>query len=212
MGLLERPMVQGLVWGLIFGDLHLALSVSAVFELFWLDLIPAGTFIPPNTAISNLAALSTIYFLGLTSPDQAVVPIIVAMPLSWVVARLEHVQRYWQNSSYNALLRDVKSASKKYSPARFVRKSIIQSVALYFVIFEACAIGLIVIMSLLRLHGFHVLPQHQLGWGHLWMAASFGPLLSLRLTRAYTFLIIAVCGIAAAGFFELWNPLEITIP
>ncbi|WP_342448593.1 PTS sugar transporter subunit IIC [Desulfobaculum xiamenense] len=202
VGILERPLVQGLVWGLVTGDVSLALSVSAVFELFWLDLIPAGTFIPPNAAASNLAALMLIHFFGFTTPAEAMFPILFSLPLSWFAARLEQFQRYRQNAAYDALQAQVRlGRDTAYAPARLVERSILQSGILYFVFFVASLMGLIVLTGMLLSNGFLHMQTDALGWGHLWVAASFGPLLSLRSMRAYALLVAGACCVTVAAFF-----------
>ncbi|MFK4765004.1 PTS sugar transporter subunit IIC [Desulfobaculum sp. SPO524] len=199
VGILERPMVQGLIWGIVTGDMTLALSVSAFFELFWLDLIPAGTFIPPNAAAANLAALTLVHFFGFSTPAEVVFPLLFSLPLGWIAARVEYLHRNFQNASYNSLQAQVglSASPGDYAPGRLVRRSIMQMGVLSFAFFEASVLVLIVIVNFFLMRGFLHLPADAVTWGHLWIAASIGPLLSLRSAKAYALIFVLAGGIAA---------------
>lgn len=172
--------------------MQLSLSVAAFFELFWLDLIPAGTFIPPNTSATTLSALTIVHFFGFTTPAEAIFPILFCLPLGWGAARLEYMHRVFQNASYNALQTQVSASSAAiYSPGRLVGRSILQACVLYFVFFEVTTLALVGLTNFLLAEGFLALPTGVMSWGHLWIAASIGPLLSLRSTKAYAFIFAA---------------------
>ncbi|MFW6005353.1 MAG: hypothetical protein ACOCPN_02640, partial [Desulfonatronovibrionaceae bacterium] len=46
-GILDRPLVAGFLIYLVTGEMFPAMYVAVFFELLWIDIIPAGTFIPP---------------------------------------------------------------------------------------------------------------------------------------------------------------------
>lgn len=194
--------MQGLIWGLATGDLELALNISVIFELFWLDLIPAGTYIPPNTAASNLACLALMRAFGLAGPAEAVFPILLCLPLGWIGARLEEYQRTRQNSSYDALLAWARGEGGwRINPGGQLLRSILQIGALHFLFFVGAVLALASLVGLLRSWGFLHPPQGVFSWGCLWVAASFGGILSLRSARAYAAMATGAILILAGSVF-----------
>jgi PTS system mannose-specific IIC component len=170
-----------------------ALAVSIIFELFWLDLIPAGTFIPPNAAAANLGALAIIHFFGFRTPSETVFPILLCLPLGWVGARVEDIQRRWQGAGYERLLAwSTGHSARPYPPGRILLSSVLQSVVLDFVFFTVAVVALIALVGLLTSHGLLRPPRNFLSWGHLWIAASFGGVMSLRSERAYSMLAAGI--------------------
>ncbi len=200
LGILERPLALGLVWGLLTGDVTLALSVALCFELFWLDLIPAGTFVTPNAAASTLAALALTHFFGFRTAPEAVFVILFCLPLGWIGARLEQLQRGWQNASYNRLLNGIRASHPvEYAPSRLILGSMVQMAVVNFVFFCAALLALISFFGLLTSHAPHSLPEDFMAWGHLWLAASLGGLLALRTVRAFSVLAGCVVLVAMVG-------------
>jgi len=200
LGILERPLAMGLVWGLLIGDMTLALSVALCFELLWLDLIPAGTFVTPNAAAPTLAALALTHFFGFRTAPEAVFAILFCLPLGWIGSRLEQMQRGWQNASYNRLLKGIRTSHRaEYAPAGLILGSMIQMAVINFVFFCASLLALISLFGLLVSHAPHPLPQGFIAWGHLWLAASLGGFLALRTVRAFSVLAAGVAVLALAG-------------
>lgn len=200
LGIMERPLAMGFVWGLITGDMTLALSVAVCFELFWLDLIPAGTFVTPNAAAATLAALALTHFFGLTTAPEAVFAILFCLPLGWLGSRLEQWQRTWQNASYNRLLQGIRASHPmEYAPAGLILRSMVQMGVVNFVFFCAALLALISLFGLITSHAPHGLPADFMNWGHLWLAASLGGFMALRTVRAFSVLAVAVALLALAG-------------
>lgn len=189
--------MQGLLWGLVTGDVAGAVSVSLVFELLWLDLIPAGTFIPPNPAAGNLAALSLMTAYGLSGPSDAVFPILLGMPLAWLAAGLERMHRSWQNAGYDTLQGWLAPESREaYAPGMLVRRAVVQAAALYFVFFAVGAGILAMLAGQLLERGLMRPAPETFTWGALWLWASLGGLMSLRVPRAYAVLVCVALAVA----------------
>jgi len=185
------------------GDLELALRVSVIFELFWLDLIPAGTYIPPNTAASNLACLTLMHAFGLATPAEAVFPILLCLPLGWIGARLEDVLRVRQNAAYDSLQAwALGDASRPVHLGRIILEGMVQSGVAHFLFFFAAVLSLISLVGVLRSWDLLQPPPGLFGWGHLWVAASFGGILSLRSLRAYGALAGGVALVLAVSLFS----------
>ncbi|MBU1000896.1 MAG: PTS sugar transporter subunit IIC [Proteobacteria bacterium] len=202
LGIVERPLVQGLVWGLLTGNVTLAVSVALVFELFWLDLIPAGTFIPPNAAAGNLAAQCLVTVFGFSDPARIVFPILLALPLAWIASRLEQTHRHWQDHGYNVLQGWLRLDSKAdYTPGLLLRRAMIQAASVYFLFFLLAVSLLVALTSWLLGHGLLHPPLDMFSWGHLWIGATLGGLLALRVPGSYALLALGACGVAVLSLF-----------
>ena len=180
----------------------MALKVSVIFELFWLDLIPAGTYIPPNTAASNLACLTLMHTFGLATPAEAVFPILLCLPLGWIGARLEDFLRARQNAAYETLQVWARGGpGQTVNLGRLVLGSVTQNAIASFLFFFAAVLALISLVGLLRTWDLLQPPPGLFAWGHLWVAASFGGILSLRSARAYGALAGGVVLVLLASLF-----------
>lgn len=178
------------MFGLATGQLGLCLSVALFFELLWLDLLPAGTFIPPQLVASTFACLSLVTRLGLSDPPQVMVAILASLPLAWLGAKLEYGLRGWQNKSYNRLLNWARTLEPGDRPGVLVWRSLA-------ITFLTYALSFLIVLVLLHAVVEFVLrvAQAQLAglsitWTNLWLAASIGGLLALRIKRAYVFLAL----------------------
>ena len=52
LGFLDRPLVIGILFALILDPDIPFLGIGIFFELLWLDAIPAGTYIPPQSQLA----------------------------------------------------------------------------------------------------------------------------------------------------------------
>lgn len=67
---LHRPIVSGLIVGLILGDVKTGLMAGAMMELAWLGLVPLAGAQPPNIVIGGIAGIVTV-LVGKQSPELA---------------------------------------------------------------------------------------------------------------------------------------------
>ena len=67
---LHRPIISGLVVGLILGDVKTGLMAGATMELAWLGLVPLAGAQPPNIVIGGIAGIVTV-LVGKQSPELA---------------------------------------------------------------------------------------------------------------------------------------------
>jgi len=58
------------LWSLFSGQKDISLNLGIFFELLWLDLFPAGTFIPPQSVYAVLLTLSISYIFALKNISQ----------------------------------------------------------------------------------------------------------------------------------------------
>ena len=183
LGFVERPLLVGLGWGALFGDLPTCLAMGLFFELFWLDLFPVGTFIPPHSAAATLAALSLASYFGLRHPGEVVLPLMVALPFGLLGARMEILQRTWQNRAYDRLVRT--DGDRRGTAGPVVAWSLIQTAGVQFFVFSG---ALALSVAFIQFFGVQVAVQElhlPIGWGHLWLLAAVGAILSLRVKKSY---------------------------
>jgi len=202
LGLLERPLVIGLFWGTFSKDYVMALNISIFFELFWLDLIPAGTFIPPHLTASTFAALSLVTFLDITAPAQIMVVIFCCMPLAWLGAQLEAFQRDKQRKSYNQLLNWSRKPSDAKLPGMLIARSALITLTISWSLFLVAVLALYKVMNWLLVDFSTLIQGIDVSWPHLWIAATLGGVMALRLKRAYVVLTIGICFVL---FFSIWT-------
>ena len=177
------------------------MGVALFFELLWIDLFPAGTFVPPHLVAATFAGLSLTSAFGLTAPQDALLCILLATPLGPVGAKLEDLLRSWQNRHYNTLVRVARQADVAFAPERLIVRSLVETAACSLAAFSlALALLYAVLPRVLPLwHG--MLPPARLGWVHLWLAASLGGVLAIRWKRAYGLLAAAAALLAMSGAF-----------
>ncbi|GAB6035491.1 PTS sugar transporter subunit IIC [Fundidesulfovibrio butyratiphilus] len=170
---------------MLTGDFTLSLGICLFYELFWLDLFPAGTSIPPNALAPALASLAAAHYLGLTHPAVACMAVILALPLGRVFARIEKYHRQYENDAFNRILKWAKNPLKGAAPFQLTRRSMFILFPVNFVAFALCLSALLVVLSLLTPQFAPVLSQVPLKWPHMWVLGSVGAVLSLRHRPAY---------------------------
>ncbi|MFO7818184.1 MAG: PTS sugar transporter subunit IIC [Thermodesulfobacteriota bacterium] len=206
IGFVERPVVQGGLWGMVIGQPELGLKVGFFFELLWLDLFPAGTFIPPQAVFSVFASLVLGKILMATQPDQIFILMLCTIPLAFLGSWLEGRQREWQNKSYNLLLRWAARKQSHTPPQKMVAASIRQQMILNMVF------GL---SSLYFLYfcGLRLLPfipdTNYFTWPMAWLMAGVGGIMALRVRKAYAFFFLGLAGVAAFMLIEWLNFLPV---
>jgi PTS system mannose-specific IIC component len=175
------------------------LGVAVFYELFWLDLIPAGTYIPPSGLLATMLVFGVSHFFDLHTASELAIPLFLALPLAHLAAQLEHRQRKWQDGSYNALLQWARRAhleSAVSRPERLVAGSLVQIFVLHFLIFVT---GLACLLSLyygLRVWFSPAALRLPVTWPHLWFLAGIGGIVGLRLKKSIMVFAVAVAVIA----------------
>ncbi len=190
---------MALAWGLFTGHWEISLGVGVFFELLWLDLIPAGTFIPPNTCLATFVALALCNDAGALRPAAAVIPMLLSIPAALLGGRVEQMQRRWQDAGYNEMVhwaRQPQEHAGALTLEKIVLLSLVQQMLANWLLF--CAL-LVVLAPLNRflLHAYDPASAGlPLAWGHVWLLAAMGGLIALRLRNAYGLLVAAVAVMA----------------
>ncbi|NPU84116.1 MAG: hypothetical protein HPY65_06470 [Syntrophaceae bacterium] len=94
--MISRPVVAGTLAGWMLGDFTTGLLVGALMELFWIDHLPIGTYIPPNETIVTILAVSSVILTNPVSsggvPREAVaLSLLLFLPVAYLSQKGEHV-------------------------------------------------------------------------------------------------------------------------
>ena len=203
LGFIERPLFAGVAWGLLAGDMPTAVSLAVFYELFWLDLFPAGTYVPPNPLFPLLATLTLAGTT--TNPGIATLflPVIITLPLAFLGSRVERLQRELQVAGYNRITRSMRMGTDVGKAAsRSVTGSLIQLFVLNFLVFflaTGCILYCYHWIAAVR-GGLPAFPHAS--WPLLWIFGTLGGLLGLRIRR--NFLVFAA-GSVCVGIFALFG-------
>ncbi len=200
LGLIERPLVIGLCWGLAFGNMSSCLYIAIFYELLWLDFIPVGTFIPPHMTAAAFTGLALATYFGLDSPPLVFMALVFGLPMAWLGARLDRNLRDRLNRSYSGILHWVRRPAGDDVPGKLILRTLLGKLVVSWLFFLTGAGVLAVLLqfALNQYSGF--LLNSELTWNQFLIAASLGGLLSLRLRSLY--LSVGV-GAVALGFFRL---------
>lgn len=64
--MISRPIIIAPVVGIILGNPYAGLIIGAILELFWIDRVPIGIYIPPNDSVAAAFAASLAILAGQT--------------------------------------------------------------------------------------------------------------------------------------------------
>ncbi len=175
-----------------------ALSAGIFFELLWLDLFPAGTYIPPQGLLSLSACLSLLSCLPRADMRTTALVLIATLPLAYLGAWVEQGYRKRQNLSYNQLITwNRRGGGHAFTPNRLVFRALVELFAVYFLLHLLCVLAL---LPILRAVQPWLMNGPQPTWPLFWIAASMGAILALRLPRVYA---LTGAGLAVGAVFTL---------
>jgi mannose PTS system EIIC component len=201
ISLLERPIVIGFLISILTGQVFPVMYIATFFELLWIDLIPAGTFIPPNAIFCVVATATLVQISGLETASQVFPLMMAAIPVAFVCAWLEGLQRNAQNRNYNLILQQSRRNPAQYWPGLIVRNSILQLLLIYLLVGISGIYGLFVLMNAA---GPYLPSLEHFSWHILLMIASLSALAALRARRAYISLLLGL--LMVSGYFA-WEML-----
>lgn len=191
----------GFFWGAATGEYTTSLYIAIFFELFWLDLIPAGTYIPPQLTAATFSALSLTTFFGLDQPSRIMPVLFASMPLAWIGTKVEGWLRDREQASYNALLNWARNPGSIHLPGWLIFRSMARSLFMSFITFFVAVFILKQAFQLVFSLYPSIFSRLGVNWAQLWIAASLGGLMALRLKRAY---VVLATGIILFVLFLLW--------
>lgn len=182
---MERPLCIGLIWALCTGEYELSLKIAIFFELAWLDIIPAGTYIPPHLGAATFMALALTSFHGLSDNAHIALAMAAGIPMAWFGTKLEASLRSFQGLSYTRALQWSRHQGEKPFPGVLIYRSLAVSFAASWAFFFFSALVLSIVLGILLTWLAPLLFRVHISWAYLWLAATFGGLLALRVRRAY---------------------------
>lgn len=202
LGLVERPLVVGLLWGLCGGDLQTSLYCAIFYELLWLDFIPVGTFIPPHMTAAAFSGLAISTYFGLDSPPFVFLALIAGLPMAWLGAKLDRTLRDRLNRSYGLVLQWLRRPHDADMPTRMLAGVLVSKLFVSWAFFLAGTGGLALAVRFILDHYAGSLAGLQLTWSHFLIAASLGGLLALRLRSLY---VSVAVGALVLGIFRAFG-------
>jgi len=191
-GFLDRPLVIGLFWSALVGQWEVAIPVALFFELFYLDLFPLGTFVPPHGPFALLVALALTRIFDVVQPSLIFVVLLLSMPAAWLGSRLEERHRQWQNLSYTRMLQSTRPGQEHVvSATGLARNALVQICVIQGLAFLLVMALLTPFAEWVLLHVRARVLGLPVGWPHIWMLGTIGALLSFRARRVYAaFLVV----------------------
>jgi PTS system mannose-specific IIC component len=171
-----------------------ALPLALFFELFWLDLIPIGSYVPPMPGFPYLILLALSSAMSWTEPTALAFPLAVTMPLAYVIPVLEYRQRNWQKHASTKFIALAETPRPLESfPGRLILRSCLQQAGGGLLVFVLAYASTHYIFSLAYDDGRGLIPL-DVDWSILYAIAAIGALLSLRIKRAYSVFALCMAG------------------
>lgn len=198
---MDRPLVIGMLWAAVTGQWETTLPVAIFFELFFLDLFPIGTYIPPHGPFALLTTLALVNIFELIQTPVIFLAMLLCAPTALLGSRLEHVQRQRQNAVFTKMLQSTRGArftgNSLGNPAP---PALVQAVLMNTVAFSVVMVLLVPFTDWLLQHVRGRVLMLPITWPAIWMLGTIGVLLSLRSRRVYA-LLLAFAFLAGGGFW-----------
>jgi mannose/fructose/N-acetylgalactosamine-specific phosphotransferase system component IIC len=91
--MVSRPIIIAPVIGIILGVPYAGLMIGAILELFWIDRMPIGIYIPPNDSIAAAFAVSLAILagqsLGAVTKELMTLSIMMAIPFGIIAKKID---------------------------------------------------------------------------------------------------------------------------
>ena len=91
--MISRPIVAAPIVGLILSDPYTGLIAGAFLELFWIDRLPIGAYIPPNDTIAAIlitaASILCGQILGHLRPELIAMAVLLYIPVAIIAQRMD---------------------------------------------------------------------------------------------------------------------------
>lgn len=91
--MISRPIVIAPVIGLILNNPYAGLIIGAMIEMFWIDRVPIGIYIPPNDSLVAVLATSVAILaggkLGSVSPELIAFSVLLFIPFGILAKQID---------------------------------------------------------------------------------------------------------------------------
>jgi len=124
--MLSRPIVAAPVIGLILGDPYTGLVAGAFIELFWIDRLPIGAYIPPNDTMAAIlitaAAVGSGRILGELPQGLIALAVLIFVPLGIAAQKMDRLivmgnERPAREALEDAAKGDIREIARKHLAA-----------------------------------------------------------------------------------------------
>lgn len=113
--MISRPIVTAPLIGLLLHDPSAGLIIGALVELFWIDRVPVGTYIPPNDTIVAVLATSIAVLAGQnpgkTAPQLIALAILLAVPFGVIAQKMDFLIVESNNALSDRALEDAQQGN-----------------------------------------------------------------------------------------------------
>ncbi len=194
-GMLDRPLIVGVIWAAFTGEWAMTMKLALFFELFWLDLMYVGTYIPPFSAMSLLMCVLLVDYFNISEVQQLPLPLLLSLPWSLTGAAVERWMRQRQSMLYFTLVERGEAARQHCVPGRVFARCVLKLMALQAVVFAGCY-TITENFGHLLVHWVSLPAFSWLNWGLVWtLGAAMGGFMALRTRRAYAVFTAAIAGV-----------------
>ena len=91
--MISRPIVIAPIIGLILHNPYAGLTIGAMVEMFWIDRVPIGIYIPPNDSLVAVLATSVAILaggkLGSVSPELIAFSVLLFIPFGILAKQID---------------------------------------------------------------------------------------------------------------------------
>jgi mannose PTS system EIIC component len=91
--LISRPIVAAPITGAILGDPYTGLIAGAFIELFWIDRLPIGAYVPPNDTVAAIliaaCAIESGRILGHLPQGLIAMAVLIFVPFAYLAQRMD---------------------------------------------------------------------------------------------------------------------------
>jgi len=91
--LISRPIVAAPVTGAILGDPYTGLIAGAFIELFWIDHLPIGAYVPPNDTVAAIliaaCAIESGRILGHLPQGLIALAVLISVPFAYLAQQMD---------------------------------------------------------------------------------------------------------------------------
>jgi PTS system mannose-specific IIC component len=110
--MISRPIIIAPLTGLVLGNVYVGLIIGAILELFWIDRVPIGIYIPPNDSVASVVAVSVASLImhpkSDVQPDLIAMAVLAAIPFGILVKNIDVRMMVTNNQLSDQAIEDAK--------------------------------------------------------------------------------------------------------
>ncbi|MEN6624490.1 MAG: PTS sugar transporter subunit IIC [Smithella sp.] len=115
--MISRPVVVAPFIGLLLNNIYAGLIIGVFVELFWIDRLPLGAYIPPNDTIAAVLATSIAILAGQNqggvSPQITALAFLLAVPFGIIAGKIDALIIESNNTLSDQALEDARTVNIK---------------------------------------------------------------------------------------------------